>query len=68
MPPTSIDYIAGLTRTILGMMWMAECLTAANVELGLRWLHDRAHEPHYTRFVMSDDGLLSGYESWEDSI
>jgi hypothetical protein len=58
MPPTSIDYVAGLTRTTLGMMWMAECLAAANVELGLRWLHDRANEPQYARFVMTDDGLL----------
>lgn len=41
IPLKSIDYISGLTRNSLSAQWLGECLAAANLELGLRWLNDR---------------------------
>jgi hypothetical protein len=47
----SIDYVQGLSRNTLASHWLGECLAAANLELGLRWLHDRARPPCYPRTI-----------------
>jgi hypothetical protein len=37
------------------------CLYAACIELGLRWLHDRARPPHYSRLRILPGRAASGY-------